>query len=155
MTYFIPVVSLPDHPTVSFNWLQYSGKAYKCCYNFTCPESQNGMYVNVTHVIKHPGGLTISQSSKMRKDPNVASSWLSLISRLITCTGAYVDEPWSSNPAVIRVHAWILLMSNTRPLGTLASAENEDSFDLMKQNIEDTEMVHIEDCEEWVIVWLL
>ena len=43
-------------------------------------------------------------------------------------------------------------MSNTRPLGTLASAENEDRFDLMRQNIQDSEMVHIEDCEEWVIV---
>lgn len=40
-------------------------------------------------------------------------------------------------------------MSNTQPLGTLASAENEDSFDLMKQNIEDSEMAHNGDCEDW------
>ena len=103
----------------------------------------------------HPEGLTISQSSKIRKDPNVASSWLSLISRLITCTGEYVDEPWASNPAAIRVHVWIPLMwcrkrSNTEHLSQLEIRQ----FWLIwsyEAKTEDSEMEHMEDWEDW---WL-
>ena len=67
------------------------------------PHSSNENHTVKPHShVNHRGSpilcncLTNWQISRIRKAPKVASSWLSLTSRLMTCTGVYVLEPCDS-----------------------------------------------------------